>query len=522
MAVDALGNPLRQLSKRKRKLKHFIRSSPDATPSRDITLPPTPGSTAKSDPIVSHTIAERPIEAACHVKRRTDDSPGRPRGILATESPLDELQDRFIKAQYDIADLRDALHKQSQRHMQEKLFLKQDMMLDMLRRHELSKQTMDKLMREKHILTRYASEQKKEAEQQKKKAEEEIKKHDKAKLDLNYFKNEAEHLQTINKVIEEDLDELRQIENEDAAQRKRKTSGLPPAYGSLDDEDRYLTPQVHEDSGSLHVAVFKRAIRSDFMQKLMSAHILEPGETDENGNATTNRTPQCIFYVTSCALSDACQRLKVALEHAENVLSTDMHTHAAKAGAEGVDNPAVLHIAKRCIARRDFVAERVARMILDLGWRVVSASELRPYDLHIEKEQRVRLNLAYKEVDECMIDALRQMFTLTQFGIKKDSILWEYQHYFTQVTALRRAFINLSSGTSYPFFSKTYNWLEEQVETERMNQANRSPEEQAAEGARPDGVGGSEVSSEVARSGNESPVEGAVPVLDLPLGEIRY
>jgi hypothetical protein len=49
--------------------------------------------------------------------------------------------------------------------------------------------------------------------------------------------SEIEHLQEVNATMMSDLDELRGIENEDAAKRRDQHLGLPPAYGNIDDED---------------------------------------------------------------------------------------------------------------------------------------------------------------------------------------------------------------------------------------------------------------------------------------------
>lgn len=500
MAVDGFGSPFLKIAKKK--AKHSKKGSPEPSPAANIIHIPASSSIPKSDPIVSHTIAGPPMGAACYARSKAEPVPS----IHTTASSFSALQERFTQAQYEIADLTEMLHKQAKRHVQEQLWLKQDLVLDMVRRHEHHDQTMKKLHREKHHLTQYANEQKAEMEKQKKKADEEKAKHVKAQLELTYHKGEVEHLQALNKVMEEDLDELRQIENEDAAQRQRKVQGLPPAYGSLDDEDPFATPQLHEDSGSFDVAVFKRTVREDFMRKLNAAQN-ECGTLRTNPHSTDSRSSDLLFCATSFALSDSCRSLRTALDHAENAFSTKMDVQADKVRLETLNNSQYVHIAKRYIARRDFVADRVAKTILDLSWRVISASELRPCTLRLDRSEKARLNLAYKEVDECLLEALRQTFILNKFGVGKNSLVWEYQHYFTQLSALRLAFNNLHAGISYSFFSKALDWLGEQVETERMNQANRSPDEHAQESARPDWMGGSEISSENARMGNESSAE---------------
>jgi hypothetical protein len=72
---------------------------------------------------------------------------------------------------------------------------------------------------------------------------------------------EIEHLQNVNATTMSDLDELREIGNEDATKRRDEHIGLPPSYGNLDDEDRFPPYSTHEDGGTIEVALLKRETR---------------------------------------------------------------------------------------------------------------------------------------------------------------------------------------------------------------------------------------------------------------------
>lgn len=76
------------------------------------------------------------------------------------------------------------------------------------------------------------------------------------------YRSETEHLSHNIRTLEEDLDELRRIENEQKAKTQQKNLGLPPAYGDLDDVDEMAPHMRHKDAGILEVrgTVFSNSI----------------------------------------------------------------------------------------------------------------------------------------------------------------------------------------------------------------------------------------------------------------------
>ena len=81
-----------------------------------------------------------------------------------------------------------------------------------------------------------------------------------AERETKIWREEVEHLTIAHRTLDEDLEELKTISNEQAAQARESSTRrqLPPAYGSLDDEAQQPPYEVHaKDSKSFQVNVFR-------------------------------------------------------------------------------------------------------------------------------------------------------------------------------------------------------------------------------------------------------------------------
>lgn len=118
------------------------------------------------------------------------------------------------------------------------------------------------------------------------------------------------------------------------------------------------------------------------------------------------------------------------------------------------------------------------------------------------------LCLAYKELDDCFHDALRHAFILGKPDRPSIGVLHDYQYYLTQISSLRRSFNNLGAGLSCTLFTKSGEWLSEEVELERMNRANKEHSQPGGltleDVFRQPAAAGSEVSSEEATSDSDA------------------
>lgn len=461
-------------------------SSQTSQPAQEPT-PPASMEQAMSD------ITEQSLPpSASSLRERNNARNAEPRSPARDpQGHLEALEYRLTKNQYETAELQAQLREQREMYDHNTMVLKQEMMLDIVKINEVADKKIKTLNREKYYLQKEAGEHKGEIANIKLRLDTLTSKYNKTLADMNAYKDETEHLSAENKSLEEDVDALRQIENEEAARRLQQSQGLPPAYGSLNDKDQLPPYQQHRDSGAFDVASFKRSIRSQFITALLDAESRSQtlrSSTDPNAQASADAS---MFYCTSLALSDACRQLRTALDAAQSVLSTNFVELAVKVNPGCLSTPETKREISRQIARRDYVADRIAKLILDLSWRVVSACELRPTILRLSSQDKAKVALAYKEADEVLLEALRQAFSGSDTSnngqrqqvapaeildtcvlTRRPHIVYEYQDYLTQIEAICKRFANLHAGLSYRYFSKTDYWLCEQVEAERVNHAN--------------------------------------------------
>ena len=62
------------------------------------------------------------------------------------------------------------------------------------------------------------------------------------------------------------------------------------------------------------------------------------------------------------------------------------------------------------ILRHDYIADRVAKLIIDLTFRFIAAVEVRPGTATVDAEQRARMALSWSAVDRALLDAVRRTF----------------------------------------------------------------------------------------------------------------
>ena len=446
---------------------------------------------------------------------------------VGQQPTLEGLQDRLFRAEQEKAELQRRLKVQDMLVQQREMALKQSMMLDMLQCQRSAEKRTYALQKEVLYAKKEGREAKAEVENFRNQVAAEKERCTKALADMSMYRDEADHLQTLNKVLEEDLDELRRIENEEATHRRRCAAGLPPAYGSLDD-DNYEQPHQHKDSGSLDVATFKRSIRADFERRLTASHSTA-ASMRLSGHAPEREVADSTLFVSlSAAVADACNNLKPVLEQEREVRIQYIKTELVKwpAGARtgppkpaGSSQLAQYGAVPRKIARRSLVCDRVAKVIIDLCWRLLSACELHPTSINLSGPDKARVSLAHTDIDHLLLESLRGAFTLhagyTESSHRRKEVVWEFQHCLTQVTSLREKFTRLVAGITYRYLDKSWLWLGEQVEMERMHLANSRDYSANAPstGMRLDGnweeveldtrTGGSEISSNLDDSGTE-------------------
>lgn len=306
-------------------------------------------------------------------------------------------------------------------------------------------------------------------------------------------------MQAVNTTLEGDINELRQIQNETIA--SKRPPGLPPAYGSLNEED--LAPyQLHKDSGALVVAALKQGARERFSRRLSELASLAHDDGSPLSIENTASAGVKTLYHSTVALYEATLSLDTALRSKHAIYSTDVRTMSGRN-------------ADRIPTQQCFVASRIANIILELGWLMVGLNEMRPKPRNFSPRTLSVLKIMYTQVDDVLVEALRQWNAESSFLgriIRPDhqhSRLMEFQRYLSQFTALRGKIASLVYSSVHSWtvdlLGKSHQYLQDAVETERMQAANCYPAtypepEEIAREAREASV----ISSEGMQSGTEN------------------
>lgn len=289
---------------------------------------------------------------------------------------------------------------------------------------------------------------------------------------------QADHAHHMQRVMEEDMDELRRIHNEDIAKSREqaKKRELPPAYGSLDDDslndqDEYGMPPYEkhvEDSGALEVANLKRVIRETFTRDVADAQDKARAVTCPAREHAAHAT----MLVSICAsLANAARNLDDILKRYSEVRSINVYQYA--------ENTNTRHFFKTRTptsgAEASFVADRTAKLLLDLALRLISALELRPYNYRLTQANKTSIALSWAAVDSTLTTALRQTFSFTT---PKPSRLTDLQIYSTHIHMLQsklHSFARLGNTApgsthhcgSLHALDESLAWVMDQVEKER-------------------------------------------------------
>ncbi|KAK5112162.1 hypothetical protein LTR85_011595 [Meristemomyces frigidus] len=436
----------------------------------------------------------------------------RPHRSMKTTSPgdagVDELAERYypsidddtpaaralarMKTQLDMTTQQ--LHQEQALRNKRELQIRQDMMLPLLKKDEALKKTTE-------LVKRYQAEYVRAVKEMQ--AKEKTHAEEKVKLDLEMkvqqgkviraecegrmWREEVEHAQTLQRVLEEDMDELRRIENEEVVQRreKAKKGELPPAYGSLDDEAQIPPYETHaKDSGALEVATFKRTVREKFMKDIAAAQ----NDSETTASLDDPSTAHAVMLKSFCAsLADAARNLDEILRRAKDVANIHFCAFVEKQGQPEDWTPGMADLKAReyhtmyrqQTARSEYVADRIAKLILDLTYRLVAALEVKPYNIRLTPAIKAAISLSWTAVDTSLSSALRRAFNNRRgstTSAASSSKLMDLQLYLTQIQMLQSKLHSLfrmdgshSSHhcTSMHVLDRSWTWVVDQVEKER-------------------------------------------------------
>lgn len=371
----------------------------------------------------------------------------------ATETADDELQE----AHDEVRRLRVELAAKDKMLRDKESQAKQDLLLQTVLSNDQLAKIQEQLRRERNH-SRYITEQsKRRASTLEGQLKEERMSLLRALNDVNMCKEDVEHYQALHRIAEEDVAELRQIEAEDRQQRRLKSQGLPPAYGSLDDEDEMPPYGRHLDSGIAGLTTLKRVARSDFRSRTHKAQAMASAPN----SSSLDRSERDANFILS--LTDALSSVLASI-HSFTIYSYGSHAKFDKSASSSNDG-------RRDDGRRSkATCSCCARLYIELTQRYISAMELRPLTLRFVSQQKVLIRIAFTAIDSTLLDIFYRAFD------SRDRLL-EMQYYLTLINCVQEQLkINLRSAIptlsaqdgSAPFFDQCSTWLGEQVEKERQ------------------------------------------------------
>ncbi|GAB7364917.1 hypothetical protein MBLNU230_g5707t1 [Neophaeotheca triangularis] len=230
-----------------------------------------------------------------------------------------------------------------------------------------------------------------------------------AEADSAALVTEAEHMDRVLQMMHEDVAELRRIENEESQRRLNAASGLPPAYGSLDEEDQLPPWRSYEDSGIADIATLKRDVRevfdTSYHQAIFEAKQMREGHTDGSAIDRKLLAESHLLVSISQALSTVCSRLQEALNRAPDI--NVLHQQLVTKDGMSTENQIKTQTRKTA-----FIADRITKLIIDLCWRTLAALEIRPTSPKLTTTQKARVKLAYAQLDNTLYAALTTSFNL--------------------------------------------------------------------------------------------------------------
>lgn len=310
-----------------------------------------------------------------------------------------------------------------------------------------------------------------------------------AEAEANSLLLEADHLQRVVQMHHEDLAELRRIETEAANRRSTTAAGLPPAYGSLDEEDVQPPWRAYEDRGSLHVANLKRSVREVFDRSYREA-FQGTSRLRSQVRGSVRSDPDLELLADSNMAVSMSQTLSTVSSCLEEALNHAKDINVIHQQSTTKDNGVTTDTQTKALKMKDvFIADRIAKLVLDLCWRAVAALEIRPSRPKLTPAQRTRVKLAYTQLDNTLYlaltasfntppaqptqtDALQSIQTAEQ-GYRDDRVL-SLQIYQTQIRSLADRFAGPYADLlldQHPFrrifLAKSQDWLSDMIDKER-------------------------------------------------------
>lgn len=253
-----------------------------------------------------------------------------------------------------------------------------------------------------------------------------------------------------------DIEELRQMYLEDTSRTERQKQGLPPAYGSLDQE---IAPwDQHKDAGAYQLSRWKYLVRSQFQQGMQTIY-------DRISSKREQKTSTSILFISGfMVMKDCCVRLRSPI---------DLHEAAHGGSSRGAaGSPFELRGPWGDVAaNKKLIGRLIATLVLEMPMALISGYELCSGDLAVSPREMAMMKLCFQTIDEVLLAALRFVFSSPTSEVPRQYRLFTLQRYLTETETIKEGLSCYGDGACPQVFKQCQDWLNEQIEATRVRAA---------------------------------------------------
>ncbi|KAK5116742.1 hypothetical protein LTR62_007416 [Meristemomyces frigidus] len=328
---------------------------------------------------------------------------------------------------------------------------------------------------------------------------------------VSRHQSEAQGYEDVILTAQEDIEALRSIDIEmrmEQERAKERRDTLPPAYGSLpDDTFTWECAHVEEavDSGTVTIAILKHVVRSEFMKDIQK---MREKQNELRGSMCLHRADMQYVLGLHVAFGFLCGNIESVLDRA-TVCPNEVAPHKSRdqkvKQSSDSNQRSAPHRVEHNSARLAFIADRIAKLLLDMATRLIAALELRPLDVGgvITPVDKNEIALYWSLLDTILVKALRCLLRSTsrksaaKMAIETCITMQTYQ---AQVRFLQDSMGSMRMRANVGYYGplakfgegkylvETGEWLSDQLEVWRAIAANGSDEAQLADEEREDDI----------------------------------
>lgn len=265
--------------------------------------------------------------------------------------------------------------------------------------------------------------------------------------DIAQLARRLDRAETWNRLRDGDIEELRRMYLEDTARIDRQKQGLPPAYGSLDQEDPPWNQ--HVDGGQFATSAWENLVRAQFQNRMRATYDKMKG--NEEG-----KSPITILFCDGfLAIKETCVQLRELLKIGEASQNSKRRKNSANS--------------------KNAFGRIVASLVFEMAGEISSSYQIAGGDLDVSQPEKAKLALCYQEMDEVLLTALGYIFSGGKHDVPLRYRGYSFQRYLSATETLRDN-LEYRQGIGSKMFAQSQEWLNDQIEVTRVLAARAADE----------------------------------------------